>query len=516
MSDNKKLAIIRVDSSFNIGTGHVMRCLTLAESLRQRDVEVQFICRQHPGNLVDLLQEKDFQVHLLSLPSNNKLQYEDEYLAWLAVSQEQDAEETLAILEKLPKVDWLVVDHYALDKTWEQLLRSRVSKILVIDDLANRQHDCDLLLDQTFMRKKENYKKWVASNCRLLLGSDYTIIPLQFACARSVALQRREIKHPLKNILVSMGGSDPSNSTQFVINSIVESNLDLNVDVVLGPCALHRDSVKQFVENNSLSTIHIYDNVANFSEMMATADLAIGAAGTTAWERCCLGLPTIMIATAENQLTIAKELSHVGAVKYLGTEKQVTEEQLLAAIEELINNPTAYKTMSDIAATICDGYGVRRVLAELLPELANDGAKVRLRPACMEDAALMLQWQQHPSTRKYARNPNPPTQAEHYQWLQKRLNNPSCIFNIVLYGEKPAGIVRIDRVDDLENTFEVSILTSSDYRRLGLAAAGLKLIRLMFPDVALHAEVLFENNSSHALFVNAGYQLKNGMYISKL
>ena len=172
--------------------------------------------------------------------------------------------------------------------------------------------------------------------------------------------------------------------------------------------------------------------------------------------------------------------------------------------------------MSAAAAAICDGYGIRRVVLELLPQFAKDGSIVRLRRANINDAEIMLTWQQDVSTRQFARNPKPPTRSEHFGWLEKRLSNPGCIFNIILYRNHPVGVLRLDKIANTVKAYEISILTSPDYRRLGLAGAALRLIRTMFPEFELRATVLPDNHSSHNLFRNEGYRFSNGVYVNNI
>lgn len=458
---NKPLQIaMRTDASFEIGAGHVMRCLTLADNLKQHDAVIRFICQRLPGDLVEHIIKRGYEV-TTTLQS---------------------------------KVDWLIVDHYGLDKQWENKMRTFAKRIMVVDDLANREHDCDLLLDQTLGRKPADYDGLVPKDCHLLLGTDYAIIAAPFAKIRSASLQRRTENDRIKHILVSLGGTDPHNVTQFVCASLRQLNTTPPVKILLG---------KQ-VEQASLAA------------MMADADVAIGAGGATSWERCCVGLPTIMIATASNQLNNAAQLSQAGAVDYLGEHNKIDVQRLIDAVRHLIKSPLHLKKMSAAAAAICDGYGIRRVVLELLPQFAKDGSIVRLRRTNINDAEIMLTWQQDVSTRQFARNPKPPTRSEHFAWLEKRLSNPGCIFNIILYRNHPVGVLRLDKIANTVKAYEISILTSPDYRRLGLAGAALRLIRTMFPKFELRATVLPDNYSSHNLFRNEGYRFSNGVYVNNI
>ena len=490
---------IRVDASFQTGIGHIMRCLTFAKQLRLSGADIHFMCRQQPGDMIDYLREINYHVRVLPMVTK-------EY--------QTDAAETIKYLKTLGKIDYLVVDHYELDIRWEKLIRPWVAKLMVIDDLANREHDCHLLLDQTVGRHAGDYNKLVSPTSRLLLGSHYAMIAEEYVAVRLSTLQRRQMEHRIKHLLVSMGGTDADNVTQTIIDAFYAAHLPLELTVILGPRALHRDAIKVDLLSKATKNIHLVENASNLAILMSQADVAIGAGGTTAWERCCVGLPTLIISIAENQTTIAQQLDKMGAVKYLGTSTQVSGNELISVLQDCIKHPQFLEKMSAIAASVCDGYGVNRVIGELFPEYAVDGTVVRLRPASTADSELMFSWQCHPLTRRYARNPNPPTTAEHAVWLEKKLKNPRCIFNIILYNDHPVGVLRLDYIDMSEYAYEISILIAPEYYRRGLAKAALTLIRRIFPTLEFHAEVLPGNKASHELFVETGYQYAHGMYIN--
>jgi UDP-2,4-diacetamido-2,4,6-trideoxy-beta-L-altropyranose hydrolase len=477
-----------------------MRCLTLAQQLSQMGETVQFICRMLPGNLIDTIESTGFPVHRLQN---------------LIVDQQQDADQTIAAITTAlkEKINWLIVDHYELDESWEIALRPYVKKIMVIDDLANRRHNCDLLLDQTFNRDAQDYISLVAKTCQLLLGSDYALLRSEFSRKRQQAQQKRQRTFAIKKVLISFGAADPENITGLLLQELMKQQpLNLQFDVIIGS---HMKYYAQLCAQHYPDYIQIHKNVENMSDYMLDADIAVGAAGSTAWERCCLGLPTLLIVIADNQEKIARELNNRGAAKSLGKVTNLNMKAVIKILEQGAHQPDIFTRMSQSAMQICDGYGVKRVAAALQSVYARDGQAIYLRPANMADADIMLSWQQHPSTRQYARNPKPPTKDEHYQWMTKRLVDQNCIFHIIMHGSVPAGVLRLDRQMDDDNTYEISILTSPNCRQQGIGSGALQLIRRMFPEFNLRAEVLADNEVSQTLFAKSGYIVEDGIYINK-
>lgn len=336
--------IFRVDSSTKMGMGHLMRCLTLADEFKKQNHNIAFICRELLGNLIDLVKQKNHEV--IALPVDKAFQSDSIYLDWLGAEQEEDAAQ---VIDKIPKnVNLLIVDSYALDEKWHKKLRSHAKKIMVIDDLADRNFDCDILLNQNLGSKKENYKNKVPKDCQLLLGCDYALLRPEFAESRKEVLTKRKQTKSIKNILISMGGSDTNNLTYDVLQGI---NDDFNVIVVLGASSPHNDTILSYAKNKNIKVVI---NARNMAELMLETDLAIGAGGSTSWERCCLGLPTLSYVTEDNQRTIAENLERIGAVKIV---KNFTQD-----FQELSNNFSAWKKMSNHAQNICDGLGAKRVV----------------------------------------------------------------------------------------------------------------------------------------------------------
>lgn len=362
--------VFRADASIQIGTGHIMRCLTLAHALKNKGAECQFICRAHVGNLIEYVKGKGFQVHVL--PHNSDLFAEIKsrqsspplaHAEWLGVSQQQDAADCIEILREI-KPDWLIVDHYAIDAVWESEVQLYRNKLMVIDDLADRHHQCDILLDQTLGRNTVDYKHWVSGQCILLCGSQYALLRPDFADLRQYSLNRRAFPH-IKHLLITLGGVDKDNITCLILQALRLCTLpnDCQVTVVMGPSAPWLAEVRR---KASLLPwrVDVRVNISDMAQLMTDSDLAIGAAGATSWERCCLGLPSVMLVLAENQLLVAKQLESTGAVKLLPDAKSI-EDILPAAINTLISSREEYSAMSISASLVTDGSGVSKVLKQM-------------------------------------------------------------------------------------------------------------------------------------------------------
>ncbi len=355
---------MRADSSLEIGTGHIMRCLTIADQLRKRGHTCYFICRYHTGNIITKIEKKGYEVHTL----NSNTDTSDKSLShshWLRGSQLDDARQCISYL-KTKEIDWLVVDHYALNTEWETLLRPYCKNIMAIDDLADRTHNCDILLDQTYGHTPERYKELLPSNCISLCGSDYILLRPEFAQYRSNSLRRRS-RPSLKNILITMGGIDKDNVTENVLNSLEKCRLpqQCTLTVVMGSEAPFLSRVQAKSATMRWKTKIEIDST-DMAQLMTESDLAIGAAGATSWERCCLGLPTLLLVLADNQKSIAQKLTHAGAVESLVSPAALINHPLL---NQQCNYKQQLEKLSAEAAKITDGNGVKNVISHLTRNL---------------------------------------------------------------------------------------------------------------------------------------------------
>jgi UDP-2,4-diacetamido-2,4,6-trideoxy-beta-L-altropyranose hydrolase len=345
----QEVFVFRVDASHSMGSGHVIRCLTLADAIRTLGGICHFIYQPLSGSLEHLIEERGYPTYALPLPCN---------------SWHHDAQQTVSTLEQLKlKLDWLIVDHYDLDYRWHYKLRSSTHKILVIDDLANRPHECDLLLDQSYGRKKTDYDGLLPDYAHALLGSQYALLRPQFAQQRKASLARHAALTKVEQILITMGGSDPNNMTSLVLDILDQSALstELNIDIVIGSQFTQHDILAQRIAHSAYP-ITLHENIQEIALLMLKADMAIGAGGTTSWERCCLGLPTLLVTLADNQIDIAKALHNQQAIYWLGDSKNIDIQKSIQVVNNYVHNIDQLKAMAVAAAEVCDGLGCQRVL----------------------------------------------------------------------------------------------------------------------------------------------------------
>lgn len=355
--------VFRVDASVQIGTGHVMRCLTLAHGLSKTGAHCVFLCREYPGNLISMIRDRGFQVLVLPISDSSDLLPVTPHYRWLGVSQWQDAEESMVLLNEAD-IDWIIIDHYALSEPWERRCRTRRCRLMVIDDLADRPHDCDLLLDQNLGRLDSDYQDLLPQGCQLLIGPHYALLRPEFAHHRATSLLRRASAKTPSRWLVSMGGVDADNWSESVLRAFSSLHLppETSIIVVMGSLAPHLDAVQRTARQMPYQTRVSVDTTI-MAQLMSESDLAVGAGGSTSWERCAMGLPSFVVITAENQRTVARSLEAVEAAVVLDPRQLVLS--LQNAMDHLKAEPGRLAQMSRNAARIVDGLGVDRVVQQL-------------------------------------------------------------------------------------------------------------------------------------------------------
>lgn len=335
------LAVIRADASTSIGSGHVMRCLTLAHRLKkEKNARVVFVMRVLPGNLIGVVEKQGFEV-LKLLPANQKYSLNG-YGLWLTVPMDVDAQQNIEVLQHYLQehgcdvVDRLIVDSYALDEQWELMLRPYCREIMVIDDLANRRHDCDILLDQNFYLNKDvRYAGLVPEHCKMLLGSEHALLREEFYEAKK-HLRKRDGN--IKNILVFYGGSDLTNETEKAIKALVQlhnEGYSFTADVITGVSNSCREKIEKICSKYHF--LHYYCQVSNMAEFMNKADLMLGAGGSTTWERLYMELPALVTAVAENQIQGCEDCSQAGIIEYLGINEDVRVDAILEALHKKLD-----------------------------------------------------------------------------------------------------------------------------------------------------------------------------------
>ena len=353
MKIDKKIIFIRVDSSTKIGYGHLIRCLALADTLK-KSFKINFICTNLNGNLISQICKKKFEVFRFNTKSQR-------------INVKKDAEKTISIIKKhRNKKSLLILDSYILSQEWENRVKPYVKRLIVIDDLMDRKHSCDLIIDQNLHTQMNSlYTKSVPKNCVKLLGPDYAILRNQFIAQRKYARIR---SLPIKNILVSFGGTDNENHTLHALTSLKKLNSDVNVNVVTGTANIGKKIIKNFCKKNF--NYNYFEQVENMAKLMQIADLCIGSSGTTTWERCCVGLPAIVAVASNDQKDIANAVSNNKCIINLGKIKKSDNVNYVRLMKNLKNSEL--QNMSRNCMKLVDGKGAARISKYIFSMMKGD------------------------------------------------------------------------------------------------------------------------------------------------
>ncbi|WP_268800284.1 UDP-2,4-diacetamido-2,4,6-trideoxy-beta-L-altropyranose hydrolase [Pseudomonas huanghezhanensis] len=482
--------LIRTDASIAIGSGHIARCLTLAQALRKHGAEVVFACRQLKGHLLQRVIEHGFVAHGLpaSYPQESGADIEAS-LPW-----QSDIDALTDVLGDELRFDWLIVDHYGLDAQWETAARRFAERLMAIDDLANRPHAADLLLDQNFSAQavEHAYAAWVGADCQTLLGPRFALMREAFEC------QPIEIRPKVTRVVVNFGGFDAARQV-FATLLALQCFTELEVDFVAGLHNPDWDTMSALAAARPQWRLHTL--VDDFCGLLLQADLFIGAGGGTTWERAALGLPTVCISVANNQRLNAQLLAQAGAHLYLGAYEQLDCQRLTEAVALLCGNRELRQSFAQRSRALVDGKGAMRVVAALMtPVLA-------LRPATARDADLLFEGRNAEHVRCWSFNREPIDRGIHQRWLDQSLSSANRLLLIAETVQGPLGVLRYDRQ---EERVEVSIYLMAGQLGLGwgraLLQSGERYVREHWPDVRIiEAQAMADNAVSITLFQKAGY-----------
>jgi UDP-2,4-diacetamido-2,4,6-trideoxy-beta-L-altropyranose hydrolase len=497
--------VFRTDASTAIGSGHAMRCLTLARALKARGDEVAFVSRTAAaGDLSDAIERGGFPVERLAARKATSNRPPEAPLDdWQA-----DADDTIAaIASRYGRADWIVVDHYGLDARWQSRVRQAADHVMAIDDLANRCHACDVLLDQNLHAEAKGYDALVPSDARRLLGPRYALLRGAFGEARAQAQVR---DGAVRCLLVFFGGVDRDNGTAKSLEAVAAlGRRDLQVDVILGAASPHLADVRARCAEIGATLHH---DPANVAALLAGADLAIGATGAVSWERCCVGLPAIVMSLAANQEPVARALADEGVALYLGRSESVTSAAIASALERLLGEPDSLRAMSVAALRLVDGRGIERVVRAL------DTSPLALRRAEASDRDDLYRWRNAEETRRYSHDSAAIEPEAHAAWLARTLADDSRVLLIAYCEGVAVGVLRYDFAVQ-QTTVSVYLVPGRHGRGDGprLLAAGHSWLKAQRSDItAIRAEVLPENRASAAAFLEAGYRLQGGIYMKEL
>ncbi len=499
-------AAIRVDAGLSIGLGHLMRCIALADELKKNGALITFICQSCIGDLEKLITSRGYgliKIETNFLHDNSVIDSN-----WL-----KDARETKKALSILEGVDWLVVDHYGIDAKWEKFIRPMVNSILVIDDLANRTHDCELLLDQNLhIDGDTRYKNYVGKDVRQLIGPSFALLRQEFIDVRSVKTYRDGV---VRRLLIFFGGADLENITSHLLAEILSclNTQDLTIDVVLGAVCPHVESVALQCENLSNVIFHYQTN--NIAQLMAKADLVIGGAGTAVWERCSIGVPSIVVPIADNQLPGLRAIGESGCA-FVAAESLIDVSLRVSAIIKSLKfamlSPTALRHQSIMAANLVDAKGCSRVVREM------GFPKIQVRPATKFDSELIYAWRNHQEIREQSLNTQKISLADHLVWMNKVLADEQIDLLICEDDYGPCGVLRYEHC---QTHIEVSIYRVPGSRGQGIGGLILKsgeawLRRFRLNLKSLEATVLSSNSKSFQMFDAAGYTVVMYRYKKRL
>lgn len=472
MSGSGRLAVFRADASPQIGGGHIARCMTLANCLRTQGWRCVFVVM--PPTLATMPGLAASGLEVVGVDS-------------------ADA----PLPHAIGAIDLLVVDHYGLNADFEQAQRGRAERILVIDDLADRPHDCDVLLDATPGRDASAYDGLTAAATLLLLGPEYALLRPEFALARRDLPYARK-SHGRPRLAVGFGATDPGNLTSIALQALAECDRSADATIMLGPAAPHRDSVARLAEQTGA---RLLTPDADVAAVLSASDLALGAGGSSALERCCLGLPSLIVVAADNQRANAQALAGLGAAMVVERPEPAV---LAQALSRLLDDPVGLDAMAAAALKVCDGSGALRVALALDPPTASGGGSVMVRAARSHDEAMLLAWRCDAGTRAFARNPEPPTAAEHRDWLRAKLADPTCLLHVLTLDGEPAGVLRLDWRTELPGV-EISLTVAPDLRGSGIGAAALVVADRLAGGAQQWAFVKQGNRASQRIFAQAGF-----------
>jgi UDP-2,4-diacetamido-2,4,6-trideoxy-beta-L-altropyranose hydrolase len=483
-----------------MGAGHLQRCMTLADALRERGAHSTFVCRSLPEQFDGTLANKGHDLIRLGPAGETPVQESTPpHAAWLGTSQHEDARQTAAALRQAHP-DWLVADHYALDVRWERAMRPFARHILVIDDLADRPHDCDLLLDQNFYADlRERYVGRVGKDSRQLLGPRYALLRSGFARARSGT---RERDGEVRRVLVFFGGADADNYTGLTLEAL--SGLgrpDLAVDVVVGLMNPHAVQLEALCA--ARPNTRFFRQTEDMPRLMAEADLAIGAGGGATWERCCLGLPTLAVVVADNQRRMLHDLCEAATVVCPSGESVAElRGQLSASIAAMLSSKSFLRGMSRRCMELVDGAGANRVVGAML------GMDVTLRRATEADCEPVYEWRSHPDIRQSSLQQDVIAHSDHVAWYAATLRNPDRALLIVEAGDRAVAVVRFD-LEGARATVSIYLVPGELTGGWGTTVLqrSAAWLRQHHPGVReIVAEVLPGNRASRGAFLQAGYR----------
>jgi len=477
--------IIRTDASTEAGTGHLMRCIALAQAWKDSGGRAIFITACQGEGLLQRLRQEGFDINTLANTSPHK----------------DDWDVLSGVLAGHPD-SWVVMDGYHFDEAYQQRIKRTGNRLLVIDDLGHLKHyNADIIVNQNLNAESIHYS--CESSTRLLLGTKFALLRREFLAWRD---RKSEVSEAARKILVTMGGSDPGNQTAKVVKALCNIDIPgLEVKVVAGTMNPHIDSLTAATEKCK-THINLVRYAKNMPELIAWADVAIASSGTTVWELLYLGIPSLFLVLADNQRGIAEGLQSRGLGINLGWADDVTVESISGAIKSLLKDADLRAKMSEKARKEVDGVGAARVVAAIK---AGGRYGLRLRAVTEDDCRLVWQWANDPVVRAASFNPEPILWEDHQRWFKGRLSDPACYYYLAVDNEDNAvGQIRFDTAGDKA---EINVSVAADFRGRGYGAECIRVAsQRLFQEAAvsrIYAHIKPENQASISAFKEAGYRM---------
>lgn len=473
--------LIRADATTEMGTGHIMRCLALAQGWQAEGNQAIFLSHCESRALRRRVEATG--VNFISLDKVHP--------------SPRDLQETLALVNQL-QAEWLVVDGYHFDPDYHHAVQKTGCRLLVIDDTAHLpEYHADILLNQNINAEHLTYV--CDRNTKMLLGAQYTLLRAEFLAWRD---RRREIPRVARKLLVTLGGSDSDNVTLKVIQALQHTDISgLETRIIGGSANPHLEMLNHTVQRSD-GNFQLLTDVSDMPMQMAWADMAVTAGGTTCGELAFMGVPSVLLVLAENQRANAEALGGNGAAMNLGGQGNVAPEQISRAVTQLADSLEMRSAMARRGQELVDGYGIERAL------MCLHGEKVWLRRVHEKDSRLIWEWANAPDTRAVSFSPEPISWERHLQWFSLKLNDPDCFFSIAVNGEGvPIGQVRYD-VSGCEATVSISIganFRGRGYGRAILMSASRQLYRVSRVKI-IHAYIKMDNETSMRTFAKCGFR----------
>ena len=503
------LVAFRVDSSVKIGTGHLSRCINLANALSKQGFKSLFIINNNEKKIHNLIKSNNHQFKDLDIREEKKYKNNSvkNFKSWLGHAWQKDATETLLILKEY-SVEILIVDHYSLDWKWENKIRTNINYIVAIDDLNNRKHNCNMIIDQNYRKSYQAlYQNNLNPTCKLFLGPKYSLINPVYA-----KYKKKVFSSKIKKILIFFGGGDPNFLTELILENLSDKFFQkIKINVVTGMNNNRGLIIKNKYKNNK--NIKFYERLTDLASLLYSSDLAIGALGINTWERMCVGVPSLVISTGKDQEIFAKLLKDKRFIYLLGYAEKIKKIKLKNDLRKYFLKKYSKKDLLNLQK-IVDGNGSMRVATEIKKRFQlNIKYKIKLRSARHDDDELLLKWANEPFVRANAFMSEPIEKRIHKKWFDSRLNdqkNHKLYIAFIKYSNNPIGQVRFDLI---ENYWHIDFSIDPNFRDQGYGTnmlyLAIKKLSQQDQKNLVIGQVKKNNVSSYNVFKKLHFQLSN-------